>query len=66
MLAASWYPHRKKENVLWIHYEDLKADLRKSIEMMSEFLGVGVGDQELLDLVERQVTECVLSFVARV
>jgi len=51
---ASWYPHRKNANVLWVHYEDLKADLPKCIRMMSEFLGIGVGDEALFELVERQ------------
>lgn len=49
-----WYPHRKDANVLWLHYEDLKADLKRCVKMLSDFLGVGVGDQELLDLVEKQ------------
>ena len=54
-LLASWYPHRKDENVLWLHYEDLKADLKRCIKLISDFTNLGVGDTDLLDLVERQV-----------
>ena len=52
---ASWYPHRKDENVLWLHYEDLKQDLKTCIKLISDFLGIGVNDEKLLELVERQV-----------
>jgi len=51
---ASWYPHRKDENVLWLHYEDLKQDLKACVKLISDFLGIGVGDQKLLELVEKQ------------
>eukprot|EP00210_Caulerpa_lentillifera_P006596 g6301.t1 len=51
---AKAYPHRNDEGVLWLHYEDLKEDLKGCIKLMSEFLGIGVGNQELLNLIERQ------------
>ena len=54
MFLVGWYPLRKDENVLWLHYEDLKADLSGCIKLLSEFIGVGVDDQELLDLAEKQ------------
>jgi len=53
---VSWYPHRNDENVLWLHYEDLKANLPLCIRMISDFIGIGVGDQKLLDLVHRQAS----------
>lgn len=37
-----------------MHYEDLKEDLASCIKLMSEFLGLGVGNQELLKLVKFQ------------
>lgn len=51
---VGWFPHRKNENVLWLHYEDLKADLTGCIRLLADFIGVGVDDQELLDLAEKQ------------
>lgn len=53
---VSWYPHRNDDNVLWLHYEDLKFDLRQCIRMISDFIGIGIGNQKLLDLVERQAS----------
>lgn len=44
---TSWYPHRKDENVLWMHYEDLMDDLPACVDMISQFLGIGVRDEEL-------------------
>eukprot|EP00210_Caulerpa_lentillifera_P006178 g5902.t2 len=49
------YPHRKDEGVLWLHYEDLKADLKGCIKLISDFMGIGVGNQDLLNLIEHQV-----------
>eukprot|EP00210_Caulerpa_lentillifera_P007984 g7623.t1 len=51
---AQAYPHRKDKGVLWLHYEDLKADLRGCIKLISDFMDIGVGNQSLLDLVEYQ------------
>eukprot|EP00210_Caulerpa_lentillifera_P008863 g8456.t1 len=48
------YPYRKDKNVLWLHYEDLKANLKACIKLISDFMGIGVGNQDLLDLVEYQ------------
>ena len=41
--------------MLWLHYEDLKADVSKCIRIISDFIDIGVGNNELLDLVEHQV-----------
>ena len=51
----SWYPHRKEERILWLHYEDLKADLGKCIKLIADFIGVGVKNEELLNRTEQQV-----------
>jgi len=48
------------DGVLWLHYDDLKADLKGCIKLISSFMGIGVGDQKLLDLVHYQVRSCVL------
>lgn len=56
--AASWYLHRQDENVLWLHYEDLKANLPKCVEMISNFLDIGKHDSKLKELVVEQVIQC--------
>eukprot|EP00210_Caulerpa_lentillifera_P006176 g5901.t1 len=48
------YPHRRDKGVLWLHYEDLKADLKECIKLISDFMDIGVGNQELLNLIEHQ------------
>lgn len=52
---ASWYPHRLDDNVLWLHFEDLKEDLPGVIRKIAKFLDIGADDNELLELVEKQV-----------
>ena len=53
-LVVSWYPLRKEKNILWLHYEDLKADLPKCVRMMADFIGVTL-DESLMDIVLHQV-----------
>ena len=55
-LVASWFPHRKDKNVLWLHYEDMKEDLAYCIRLIAEFLDIGTDNPNLLKLVEQQVT----------
>ena len=38
-----------------MHYEDLSENLTKCIALISDFLEVGAGDEELLEIVEEQV-----------
>lgn len=49
--------------MLWIHYEDLKEDIRGMVKRISEFLDIGVGDEALLDLVVEQVKFEILFWV---
>ncbi len=35
---SSWWPHINKQNILWLRYEDMKADLEKSIDQILDFL----------------------------
>ena len=37
--VPEWWSHRNEKNVLFLKYEDLKKDLPKGIELISEFLG---------------------------
>lgn len=52
----SWYPHRFDENVLWLHFEDLKENLRECVRLIAEFLDIGSDDKELQELVTSQAT----------
>eukprot|EP00210_Caulerpa_lentillifera_P008864 g8457.t1 len=53
---AKAYPHRNDKGVLWLHYEDLKENLKECIRLISDFLGIGISDQKLLDLIEHQAS----------
>lgn len=55
---ASWFPHRKDENVLWLHYEDLMQDLAGCVDLIADFLGIGGNDAELKATVTHQVHVC--------
>ena len=61
---VSWFPHRHDENVLWLHFEDMKADLTQCVSLVSKFLGIGEDDPELLKKVEYQVELAYLSLFA--
>ncbi|XP_064484595.1 sulfotransferase 1E1-like [Ornithodoros turicata] len=40
----SWYPHRDDPNVLFLTYEELKRDVRSSIQKIADFLGDEYGE----------------------
>ena len=44
---ASYWPHRDLENVLLVHYNDLKADLAGEVRRIAVFLDVPLGDDEI-------------------
>jgi len=54
--TATYWPHRHCENVLFVHYADLKADLPAEVRRIAAFLDVPVDDAE----VERVVAEAQL------
>lgn len=45
--TASFWPHRELENVLLVHYNDLKADLAGEVRRIAAFLDVPLADDEL-------------------
>lgn len=51
---ASWYEHRKDDNVLWLFYEEILQDLRRHIDIIADFLGLAVGDTALRDTAAKQ------------
>lgn len=52
---TSWYPHLTDKNVLWLHYEDLIQDLPGCVDLISNFLDIGVNDAHLKSIATYQV-----------
>lgn len=50
---ASFWPLRQRDNVLFVHYNDLKADLAGEMRRVAAFLGIEVDDDAWGDVVER-------------
>ena len=50
---SSWWAQRHNEDVLLLCYEDMKADLPKSVQKIANFMGIPL-DDELLDIVVHQ------------
>ena len=50
-----WYPSRRSPNVLWLHFEDLKTDLRQCVKLIASFMGIDPQDEARVDLAMRQV-----------
>jgi aryl sulfotransferase len=44
--TATYWPHRECKNVLFVHYNDLKADLSAEVQRIADFLGVPLDDAE--------------------
>jgi aryl sulfotransferase len=51
--VASFWEHRWEPNVLFVHYNDLQADLDTEMRRVAEFLGIPVDEQQWLRQVER-------------
>lgn len=49
--TASFWPHRDLENVLLVHYNDLKVDLAGEVRRIASFLGVEIDDGEVAGVV---------------
>jgi aryl sulfotransferase len=49
--TASFWPHRDLENVLLVHYNDLKADLAGEVRRIAAFLDVPLADGEVAAVV---------------
>jgi len=50
---ASWWPRRNEKNVLFVHYNDLKADLDGEMRRIASFLEVPVTEEQWPSVVER-------------
>ena len=51
--VASFWSHRGEPNVLFVHFNDLKADLAGEMRRVAAFLGIAVDEEQWPDLVER-------------
>lgn len=45
--TASWWAYRDLENILFVHFNDLRANLMGEIRRMADFLGISVPDEAL-------------------
>lgn len=45
--TASWWAERHRENVLFLRFENMKAEPRETIRQIVDFLGVALSDAEL-------------------
>ena len=46
-VVRSMWPHRDEPHVLWLRYEDMKADLRREARRIATFLGWSLSEEEL-------------------
>jgi aryl sulfotransferase len=51
--VASFWEHQHESNVLFVHYDDLKSNLRSQMQRVATFLGIAVDDARWDDIVER-------------
>jgi aryl sulfotransferase len=51
-IERSFWADRKRENVLLVHYNDLKADLPGEMGRIASFLGIDLSAQKLAELAE--------------
>ena len=51
--VASFWAHRGEPNVLFVHYDDMSADLAHEMRRVADFLGIEPGPAQWPTLVER-------------
>jgi len=51
--VASFWSHRGEPNVLFVHYNDMKADLGAQMQRVATFLGIDVPDDRWAELIDR-------------
>lgn len=49
--VASWWPHRHRADVLFVHYNDLQRDLAGEVRRLAAFVGVEVDAEDVAALV---------------
>jgi len=61
----SWHPHRKDENLLWLHYEDLLEDLPRCLRVIAAFMGVALDDSSIRLIEKRSKMEAMREFAGK-
>lgn len=51
--VKAWWPYRNDPNVLMLHYEDAKADLRGTVQKLASFIDVELTDSEETEVTRR-------------
>lgn len=51
--VAGWYAHRDDENVLFLTFEDLKADLESCVRRIADFCGFVIDEERMPTILER-------------
>ncbi|XP_060094431.1 amine sulfotransferase-like [Heteronotia binoei] len=51
--VEGWYAHKDDFNILFLTYEEMKKDLRRSVLKVCSFLGKNVSEEELQDVVDK-------------
>jgi aryl sulfotransferase len=49
----TYWSLRDQPNVLFVHYDDLKADLEKEVRRIARFLGVSIEEKHMSGILER-------------
>jgi hypothetical protein len=47
-----WFPLRGKENMLWMHYEDIVAHRKRALDQLAGFMGVDLNDEQREKLIK--------------
>jgi aryl sulfotransferase len=50
--VRSFWPYRDEPNVLFVHYDDMKADLEGSMRRVAAFLAIDIDEARWPELVE--------------
>jgi aryl sulfotransferase len=63
--VQSWWNYRHLDNILFVHYNDLKADLSKQVKSIAAFLDIEVPEAALPGLLENLSLEAMRNEAAR-
>ena len=55
--VLSWWPHRHEKNILMLHFEDRKKDLKSAIAKIASFIGVHLTDDIVAKIAETTTFE---------
>lgn len=50
--TKTWWPYRTRENILFVHFNDLLSDLHGEIRRIARFLAIACSDQTIADVAD--------------